>query len=190
MGDETIISYEGGERAVAARIASARSERGWSQQQLSDELAKVGCHIHYTAIQKLENGKKPRKITVDELFAFAMVFQIPVEQMLVDPSREVTTETWEALKAARVAWGELEDVAEAYLDADQELVERLGDLVYAVAADPARPQAVRQLLESMFWNESIVDYVLRESKPAARKKREAEDLLIPEYKTRRPWEGK
>lgn len=185
-----MITYQGGERALASRIAAARADRGWSLERLSDELAKVGCVLGPTSIQKLEKGKKPRKITVDELIAFSTVFQIPVEKLLRAPGREVSTATMHALGGAHSAWVELAGAAEAYLLLEEELVDALVGAVHALQLESAPQRSIAAVVGFVFREQSVIDYLLRESRPAARKRREAGGLPIPDFKARRPWEGK
>lgn len=190
MNGKPNITYEGSERAVAALIRQLREDRGWSQRELSEKLAKVGCHIDHSGIQRIEAGKKARKITVDELFAFAMVFQIPVEQMLLDPNRQVAESTMRALSSARHAWGDLADAVQTYLDLEQDADSAIVSAIWALAKEAASPEVVRAVVEFTFDDPALVDFLLRESRPAAVKRRAARDLPIPDFKFPRPWEGK
>lgn len=190
MTNEPNITYEGGERAVAALIRQLREDRGWSQRDLSEKLEKVGCHIDHSGIQRIEAGRKARKIAVDELFAFAMVFQVPVEQMLVDPNRQVAASTMRELSSARIAWADLAEAAQVYLDLEQELESAIVSAIWALAKESASPKAVRAVVQFMFEDPTLADFLVRESSPAATKRRAARDLPIPDFKSPRPWEGK
>jgi transcriptional regulator with XRE-family HTH domain len=49
-------------------------------------MTEAGCPMDQSAISKLESGK--RGISVEELVAFALVFQTTVERMLSSPTPE------------------------------------------------------------------------------------------------------
>ena len=74
--------YVGGESSLAERIAFERAARGWSPAGLASRMEQVGCPINTSAIYKLEKADPPRRITVDELIAFARVFDLPPEDLL------------------------------------------------------------------------------------------------------------
>ncbi len=77
---------------AAARVAIEREARSWSYEGMAKRLTDLGCPIQASAIFKIEKGKPPRRITVDELVAFAKVFDLSVEEMLVDPARRLPAE--------------------------------------------------------------------------------------------------
>lgn len=64
---------------LAQRIEELRSKEGWSFGELSQRMADAGCPIERSSLQKIERGKPRRKITVNELVAFSMVFNVEVE---------------------------------------------------------------------------------------------------------------
>jgi hypothetical protein len=47
-------------------------------------MTHAGCPMNQSAVWKIENGKPRRRITVDEAVAFASVFKIRVEDLIVD----------------------------------------------------------------------------------------------------------
>lgn len=71
-----------GESNLARRIRTERERRGWSYETLAKALSDSGCSINGSAIFRIEKGAPPRKITVDELIAFARVFETTVEDLL------------------------------------------------------------------------------------------------------------
>lgn len=73
------------EEDLARRIASERESRGWSHAGLAERVSRAGCPIQASAIWKIENGKPRRRITVDELLAFAEVFGTKIEELLRPP---------------------------------------------------------------------------------------------------------
>lgn len=73
------------EQFVAKRVEELRTKEGWSYADLSQRMASVGCPIERSSLQKIERGIPRRKITVNELVAFAAVFGIDVTDLLVSP---------------------------------------------------------------------------------------------------------
>lgn len=71
-----------GESNLARRIALERARAEWSYEALARRMTEVGCAINASAIYKIEKGDPPRKITVDELLAFATVFGLDIEDLL------------------------------------------------------------------------------------------------------------
>jgi transcriptional regulator with XRE-family HTH domain len=63
------------------RLADARNVRGWTQQDLSEAMSRLGSPIDRTTIAKLEKGQ--RKARVDELMALAAAMDVsPVHLLL------------------------------------------------------------------------------------------------------------
>lgn len=71
------------EANLARRIARERDARGLSYEALAKLMTDVGCPIQGSAIFKIEKGDPPRRITVDELVAFGLVFGVAPEDLLV-----------------------------------------------------------------------------------------------------------
>ena len=96
------------EQALARRLAYERERRGMSYDGLASRMIKAGCPIQASGLYKIE--KAGRRITVDELVALAMVFEMdvpdllqPVEMLLhADIARAETAEqeAWTALTGA------------------------------------------------------------------------------------------
>lgn len=67
------------EANLARRIEYEREKRGMSYEALAKAMTEAGCKIQATAIHKVEKGDKQtgklRRITVNELSAFAEVFE-------------------------------------------------------------------------------------------------------------------
>lgn len=72
----------GPEADVAARIAMEREHRGLSAAGLARLMTDRGCPINQSAINKIEQGDPPRRITVDELVAFAQIFGLEIDDLL------------------------------------------------------------------------------------------------------------
>lgn len=73
----------GPEADLASRIAMEREHRGMSAVDLARRMTERGCPIHASAINKIEQGVPPRRITVDELVALAQVFGLELEELLL-----------------------------------------------------------------------------------------------------------
>jgi transcriptional regulator with XRE-family HTH domain len=86
---------------VRENVRRERQRRGWSQAAMSERLAQLGHRLTVPVLSKIELGD--RDIEVDDLVAFAAVFELPVEQLLVDPmvaTSELATWLWEAWRRA------------------------------------------------------------------------------------------
>ncbi len=75
----------GPEADVATRIYLERTRRRMSAAELSRQMAAAGCPINQSAINKIEQGDPPRSISTNELVAFAQVFGLEVEDLLLPP---------------------------------------------------------------------------------------------------------
>lgn len=72
---------------LGAYVNKARKERGMTQAELSEHLAKYGMHTHPTSIAKIEAGT--RGVTVDELVAMGAALgwdSTMIESLLSPPS--------------------------------------------------------------------------------------------------------
>jgi hypothetical protein len=67
---------------VAEWITFKREQGGLSYDALAKAMTDVGCSITGTAIFRIEKGTPRRKIDVDELVAFAEVFDTDVKALL------------------------------------------------------------------------------------------------------------
>jgi transcriptional regulator with XRE-family HTH domain len=93
------------ESNVAQRIILERERRGLSYDALAKLMTDAGCSLAGTAIFRIEKGDPPRRITVDELVAFAKVFDTapddllaPVEVARKKRGRELAEKTFRALE--------------------------------------------------------------------------------------------
>ncbi|WP_433781593.1 hypothetical protein ACQPX6_17595 [Actinomycetospora sp. CA-101289] len=62
------------EQNVARRIAYERLRRDWSYEHVAKLMTNAGCPLQGSAVFKIEKGRPPRRITVDELVTFAAIF--------------------------------------------------------------------------------------------------------------------
>jgi transcriptional regulator with XRE-family HTH domain len=68
-------------------VRRMRTDRGWSQRELSDRLKAVGCWMQEQVVGLIERGGDPRgagrrTISVDEVVAFAQVFGVSFAELL------------------------------------------------------------------------------------------------------------
>jgi transcriptional regulator with XRE-family HTH domain len=63
-----------------SNVRDLRKERGWSQEELSRQLAAHGFSMHQTTIAKVEAGTRPT--TVRDIGALASVFHVNVNELL------------------------------------------------------------------------------------------------------------
>ena len=68
---------------LAIRIAIERSARHWSNDDLAKRMSEAGCPMTGSAIFKIEKAIPRRRIVVDELIAFAKVFGLSVNELLL-----------------------------------------------------------------------------------------------------------
>jgi transcriptional regulator with XRE-family HTH domain len=89
----------GGENHLAARIEAERRARGWSQSELARQMARIGHAIPQTAISKIEKPQRGsrRAISVDELIAFATVFDLPVGELVLPCRTHLALSAWRAI---------------------------------------------------------------------------------------------
>jgi transcriptional regulator with XRE-family HTH domain len=73
------------ERNIAARVTHEREDRGWTYDELSKRMTDAGCSVAVSSLNRLERGNPPRRISVDELFAFAEVFDLSIFDMMEPP---------------------------------------------------------------------------------------------------------
>lgn len=62
------------------RSRELRRRRGWSVRHLADLLTAAGCPTLRTTLVNLECGRRTH-LTVDELYALAGVFAMPVDRL-------------------------------------------------------------------------------------------------------------
>lgn len=118
------------EEFLAQRIEELRTKEGWSFADLSQRMADAGCPIERSSLQKIERGKPRRKITVNELVAFSVVFHMAIPDLLVSPSYRGDRMFFQDVKDGPRKWRER-------LDAERAVDEIVSRVVEA-CMDPAR----------------------------------------------------
>lgn len=65
-------------QVVAERVRHYRSERGWTQEQLADEMGQLGYPINRATLAKLENGgTRAANVPLAEVLALAAALDVP-----------------------------------------------------------------------------------------------------------------
>ncbi len=135
----------GTEEVLAKRIAYEREAREWSNEGLASRMTQVGCSMAGSAVFKIENAG--RRITVDELVAFAQVFGVKVTDLLVPADLAAR----QRVMAAYEAWADAFDkrVAEVRrLDAD--LAKAAARVKASLETHPEAADALREALAARF----------------------------------------
>jgi transcriptional regulator with XRE-family HTH domain len=70
--------------AVGRRVLGLRKSAGWSQEELGKRMAALGTDWSRISVQKLETGRRGA-ISVQELLALALVFDVPPVWILAYP---------------------------------------------------------------------------------------------------------
>lgn len=73
---------------VGTNIRTLRTDLEMTQAELADAMAKMKSPVHLNTISKIERGD--REISVNELEAFALVFGVTTESLLVDSGDPVS----------------------------------------------------------------------------------------------------
>lgn len=184
------VSEMGGEDHLAARIEAERGKREWSQSELARQMVDVGCPVNQTSISKIEKLRGRRAISVDELIAFAKVFDLPAGELVLPESvlrsvkaRQALSEGQEALQAKQQADDRydtvLRDIANGALD-DTDLMQSLIELRDRAEAQTQRDTAPRpaQMKERPSFIRDVFRAVdtMRERRDSAQRTNAAEAL--------------
>ncbi len=109
------------EMHLATRVGLERTRRGWTYEGLAKRMVDVGCAIQPSALYKIEKSEPPRRITVDELVAFSLVFGLTTSELLADPALLLPGEAARLLERATLLFiafdAASEFAAEAQADA-------------------------------------------------------------------------
>jgi len=160
---------------LAKRIAAEREARGWTNEGLAKRMSDSGCPMTGSAIFKIEKAEPRRRIVVDELVAFAKVFELPLDELLLAPeavaNREVARlvvgwnkadQAADAARAAReAAWKELQDYIAAHPESTRPLEKALKTWVDLYFEDENREGALAfkmfQATGSADWEERFYE---------------------------------
>jgi transcriptional regulator with XRE-family HTH domain len=140
------------EENLARRIEHERTAKGWSYESLAKRMEDAGCKIHPSAIYKIERGEPRRRVTVNEFRAFASVFGIPMDQLLVP---EEVWSTGLALELFTQLTAAMEDLKAAW-DRRDEIMQALGD---ALVQTPAARAAVVDQIHDRYGGQQAASLV-------------------------------
>lgn len=127
---------------VAERVRVEREGREWSYEGMAKRVTDAGCPINASALHRIETARPRRKISVDELVAFARVFRMTPAEMLVPPDVAISREAAAAFEAWARAREHLDDAVTA-------VRETLDRLKHAVKDSPVARDAIRPLVDEV-----------------------------------------
>lgn len=146
----TVTSSQG----LARRIAYERERRGWKQATLARRMTEAGFEMTQSTVSKFERAEDARRITVDELLAFAKVFETRVQDLLVPLPAVLSREVERVMKRhrdANAAFGSaIDEVLEARLEMQGLLrrADELGETLLQEALNDWWSEQVRQFRET------------------------------------------
>lgn len=143
----TVTSSQG----LARRIAYERERRDWKQTTLARRMTDAGFEMTQSTISKFERADDARRITVDELVAFATVFGIRVQDLLVPLPAVLSREVERVMRRHR-------DANAAFSAAIDEVIEARSELGALMArADELGDTQLEKAL-SDWWSEQVRRY--------------------------------
>ena len=169
--DRTVLAEEN----LARRVAFEREARGWTYEGTAKRMTNIGCPIQPTAIYKIEKGEPRRRISVDELVAFAKVFDFEVQEMLMpvgavlnDAAKTYLEGAYEAQRAITTAVTEAVNVTvglyrftvEYGLAADLDVAELLKEMTGEVRSHEADGELSKAVQDSCDKVEGAVVHLL------------------------------
>jgi transcriptional regulator with XRE-family HTH domain len=163
--------FRSDESNAARRIAFERDRRNWTNGYLAERLTAHGCALDPSAIYKIQKAAQPRRITVNELAAFAEVFGMSMQDLLIPP--DAISERAAALVA------QAHDQRNALLAAANALLESLRQLLL-LEERPIRPRDLDVLVDLERAGIHVLDLALEIEAEFLREDVPAE----PDYLTR------
>lgn len=137
---------------------------GLTYEQLSERMQLEGVSIHQSAIQKTE--KSGRRVSIDEMVAYAKIFGIPVEELWGGTGQDAELAAgWQALIDAETLSSLMEYTQRKY-----------GEMLRGVQEKAGRNAKLKGQIESRLENASAV--AERRAREMAEK--DGEDISTPE----------
>lgn len=158
------------ESNVAKRVALERKRANLTYEQLAQRMKALGCPIQVSALHKIEKGNPPRRITVDEMVAFAQAFGLTLNEIAADPASLVRSEARDLQEHATIALSASLDAKRASDEYFDEYVGAMDALVQLTAGHPDLAQELRELAGSDEQQQAalrIVDLEVQETRRAA-----------------------
>lgn len=159
---------------LARRIAYERDRRSWTYDGTAKRLTEAGCPIQGSAIYKIEKGDPPRRISVDELVAFAAIFQIDVPDLLMpvamiaSQQAEVLITQWTqaaadegaARERREAAWRGMRELVDSGQDAENAIADVLVRWGASEFGDDLRDEAAHYFLTKL-RDDSLEEHLRR-----------------------------
>lgn len=150
---------------LSRRIAHEREKQRMTYEGLAQRMTEYGCGIDQSAIYKIEKGKPRRRITVNELVAFAAVLQVPIEDLVLPAeiaAQSAFRDTWDELQRNReqmaAIWADVNEKIAPMMERNATLTKRLGELA---EENPSVRDALPDLVAGMSSvHESKLDTVV------------------------------
>jgi transcriptional regulator with XRE-family HTH domain len=127
---------------LAQRIAAERDAHGWTNDGLAKRMTDAGCPMTGSAIFKIEKAEPRRRIVVDELVAFAKVFAIPLDELLLAPEVAASKEATRLV----LQWSEAAKAADPLIEAQNAAADAIDDYI---AANPDMEGTVIEVLKTV-----------------------------------------
>lgn len=165
MSRPNIARTIGAEETVARRIQSERLSRHWTYDAVARHMTEAGCAMHGSAVHKIENGTPRRRITVDELVAFSIVFDISLDDLVSKPgldfanARRNGSALVDAAYRKSALWNELKateaEVASTYQLFVESITETMNETkIRSKLTNDSPPSTDQQLRELFLFLES------------------------------------
>jgi len=135
----------GGELNVARRVKLERERAGMTFESLAKRMNDAGCPIQLSALHRIEKGDPPRRITVDELIAFAQVFGLTIADFVRDPAGLLDQRLVAAADRLLVEEQRLDEAVRTYRAAEA-AVERAAEAWREHRSGDLDPDAMRSAL--------------------------------------------
>jgi hypothetical protein len=158
------------ETSLARRIAYERDRHGWNNDSLAKRMADAGCAMHPSAIHKIEKSDPPRRVTVNELIAFANVFELTVEDLLQPVEVLLVGKAHESFERWAAAFAESDRAFQHLTRAEVELADLLKER-------PEIRTAVRQAVRT--WVKDNYGYDEEEPVELMMRQFEQQQLSVP-----------
>jgi transcriptional regulator with XRE-family HTH domain len=148
---------------LARRVAYERERRGWTYEGTARRMTDVGCSVQGSAIYKIEKGTPRRRISVDELVAFADIFDVDTSDLLIPVELMAEQEALELMAELEAKFRVLSASAQGYYAAierifqlanslDKEHAQRVVGVLWQRMADiMTHTKNANQEVESLFF---------------------------------------
>jgi transcriptional regulator with XRE-family HTH domain len=105
-------------RVFSERLSAERKRKGWTQRRLGERMAAIGSPIDRSVLAKIEAGG--RKVTVDEVIAFAYALGVPPMSLLLPPDNQGEVNLAGGVSVpvgrARAWWREADPLTDDYVE--------------------------------------------------------------------------